>query len=209
MHPRKYAVVLLAAIIAMAATSASALAQSQQQSNWCAGKENAAPDLQIRACSTLIQSGQYSGKELADLYFRRAVAHVKKVDYDRAISDYNEALKIVPNFAFALINVGLAYCRRGDDALAIQNIKLAIELAPDNGGAHLQLASVYYKTGEYRSAIGSYDAFLKLQPDHPVGLYGRGMAKQKLNDTSAEADITAGEARDPDIGVLWLRYCVK
>jgi tetratricopeptide (TPR) repeat protein len=212
MNSRKYTVVLAASMVVGAAlifgTSLS-VAQTQQQSNWCAGKDNATPDLQISGCTALVQSGKYTGKELADFFFFRGVAHAKKGDQDRAMSDYNEAIRITPNFPHALINVGLIYCRKGDDDRSIQSIKRALELTPGNAGAHLQFASVYYKTGDYPSAIASYSSFLQLQPDHPVGLYGRGVAKQKLGDASADADTTAAKARDTDIASLWARYCVK
>ena len=205
-------VVVLAALIAGAASifgASSSVAQTQQQSNWCAGKDNATPDLQISGCTALIHSGKHTGKELADFFFFRGVAHAKKGDQDRAMGDYNEAIKIFPHFPHALINIGLIYCRKGDDDRSIQSIQRALELTPDNAGAHLQLASVFYKTGDYPRAIASYSAFLKLQPDHPVGLYGRGVAKEKLGDASADADTTAAKARDPDVDSLWARYCVK
>lgn len=211
MNSRKYALVF--AIIAVTALifgrSPSSFAQTQQPSDWCSGKDNATPDVQISRCTALIKTGKYTGKQLADFFFTRGVAHAKKGDQDRAMSDYNEAIRITPNFPNALINVGLIYCRKGDDDFSVQSIKRAIELTPDNAGGHLQLASVYYKKGDYHNAIASYNAFLKLQRDHAVGLYGRGMAKQKLGDTSADVDTTAAKALNPNVGSLWMRYCVK
>jgi tetratricopeptide (TPR) repeat protein len=211
MNSHKYTVILAAANIAGASLifCTSSSAQTQQQSDWCFGKDNATPDLQISGCSALIQSGKHTAKQLADIFFFRGVAHTKKGDQDRAMGDYKEAIKIFPNFPHALINIGLIYCRKGDDDRSIQSIQRALELTPDNAGAHLQLASVFYKTGDYPRAIASYSAFLKLQPDHPVGLYGRGVAKEKLGDASADADTTAAKARDPDVDSLWARYCVK
>jgi hypothetical protein len=40
-----------------------AVAQTQQQLEWCNGKNNATPDQQINGCAALIGSGKYSGRE--------------------------------------------------------------------------------------------------------------------------------------------------
>jgi hypothetical protein len=61
-----------------------ASAQSKEQLNWCLGKDGATPDLRIGGCTAVIQSGKYSGKNLAFAFVNRGLGYKAKDDYDRA-----------------------------------------------------------------------------------------------------------------------------
>jgi len=52
----------------------------------------------------------------------------KKNDYDRAIADYSEAIRLDRNYAFAFNNRGLAYATKGDYDRAIPDYNEAIRL---------------------------------------------------------------------------------
>jgi len=92
-----------AAFVAAAAglfIAAPAGVQTQQEVSWC---NDATPDLdlQIKGCTSLIESGQWSGKYLAFAYNNRGNAYKVKGDFDRAIADYLEAIRLDPKYAFA------------------------------------------------------------------------------------------------------------
>ena len=56
--------IALVAITAFVAPAAKA--QTQQQLDWCSGKNNATPDQQIGGCTALIQSGKFTKEEMQD-----------------------------------------------------------------------------------------------------------------------------------------------
>ncbi|HZS63500.1 MAG TPA: hypothetical protein VFA53_03240, partial [Xanthobacteraceae bacterium] len=58
-----------------------AAAQSQQQLNWCEGKDGAPPDLIIGGCTAVIQSGKITGKNLAAAFNNRGNAYDDKGQY--------------------------------------------------------------------------------------------------------------------------------
>ncbi len=60
--------------------------------------ERPAGDASIVACTRVITAG---GKNLAWAYNNRGNAYVEKGDYDREISNYNEAIRINPTDANA------------------------------------------------------------------------------------------------------------
>jgi hypothetical protein len=115
----------LCAVIAIGIVAAGpAGAQTPQQLAWCSGgKDSPGPDQKIAACTAVIQSGRYSGKSLALAFNNRANGYLKKEDQDRAIADYDQALKLDPNYA-------LAYNNRGKIYFLKKNYDRAIEPAP-------------------------------------------------------------------------------
>src|SRR5258708_15725322 len=71
-----------------------ALAQREQERNWCAGKGAATPELRIDSCTAVIQNGRGSSKQLAITYKTRGSVFFHQHDYDRAIQDYNQAIQL-------------------------------------------------------------------------------------------------------------------
>src|SRR6516164_1013951 len=72
-------------------------------------RAGASPGLVIGACTAIIQSGQQSTKGLAAAIANRGYAYRNKREYDRAIQDLDQAIKLDPNLALAFANRGDAY----------------------------------------------------------------------------------------------------
>src|SRR4029079_17337682 len=97
-----------------------------------AGQAGRPPDTQAAACTALIDSGRYSRQNLAILHSNRGIAHGKAGDYDRAIADFDAALRINPNHVRPYLNRGNANFARGDYDRAIADFGHAIRLEPRN-----------------------------------------------------------------------------
>ncbi len=127
---------LAAAIIALIAPVLThglpARAQTQQQLDWCTGKDIVPPDQVIGGCTALIQSGKFTGKNLAAAFTNRGIAYANKDQTDRAIQDHDQAIKLDPNDARALNIRGNAYLSNGQADRAIQDHDQAIRLNLNN-----------------------------------------------------------------------------
>ena len=53
----------------------------------------------IAACTRAIVSGQYTGRNMAAFYTSRALAYAAKSQFDRAVQDFDEAIRLDPQFA--------------------------------------------------------------------------------------------------------------
>src|SRR3984957_20775248 len=96
---RTRAGIIAAALAIAAACCGPSRAQDSQAWKWCVNDEKASPDLQISGCTTVIQSGKETSKNMAIAFNNRGNAFHDKKEYDRAISDYDQAIKLDPKYA--------------------------------------------------------------------------------------------------------------
>jgi tetratricopeptide (TPR) repeat protein len=122
------------AFSAIVAFGCPAWAQDSQAVRWCfpEAADRVSLDLTISGCTTLIQSGQESKKNLASDLNNRGIAYRDKGQYDRAIQDYDEAIRLIPNDGKLFNNRGTAYFSKGQFDRAIRDYDEAIRLDPKN-----------------------------------------------------------------------------
>jgi tetratricopeptide (TPR) repeat protein len=94
------------------------------------------------------------------------VALNEKHDTAGAMSEYQECLRLEPNFAPGHMNLGdtLDALGRRDDAIA--EYRRALELDPQNDSAHNNLGVALFGQGRSDEAIAQFQAELRLQPDN-------------------------------------------
>src|SRR5262245_44135239 len=119
--------------IALAATTISAAAQLSPQWQFCTGNPGIDWDTQIKSCTALIQSGTELKENVAIAFYNRAVAYENKDNYDLAIADYSEAIRLNPKDADFYFYRALGRQRLGDKAGAEADIAEAKRLNPNIG----------------------------------------------------------------------------
>ena len=123
------------ALMAVTGCGGPAAAQQSQDVTACVNKEKASPDIQIGGCTAAIQSGQWKSEDLAWAFKNRGIAYDNKGQYDRAIQDYDQAIKLNPSNAIAFSARGVAYGNKGQYDRAIQDHDQAIKLNPNYADA--------------------------------------------------------------------------
>ena len=148
---------------------APASAQWTDEAQKCA--ETPDPNLAFELCTRAIQSGALSGAGLAVTFNNRGNAYQSKGEYQRAIQDYDEALRIDPDSALAFNNRASAFQHMGNYDRAIQDYNHAIRLDPSSALAYNNRGRTQHLQGEYVLALKHYGEALDLDPDYPLAFY--------------------------------------
>jgi len=134
-------------------------------------------DTSIAACTALIASTGQPEDTLAKAYTYRGFSYLKKVQYDRAIEDFNQAIRLDPENAWAFANRGNAYFNTRQPERALQDYDQALKLNPA-GYATLFYGrgAIYSGMGDPERAIAEFDQAIRLQPEFPEAFNNRGIA---------------------------------
>lgn len=199
----------LTAVVLMGAAAA-AQGQATADAERCASIADNA-DLAIQHCTRAIDSRQFSGEPLARLHFNRGTKWAAKSDFNRAIADYDAAIKLQPRFVDAYYNRGNAWANQGDPDRAIADYGAAIKLDPKEAAAYGGRAVEWAVKGDYARAIGDYDAAIKLDPKSSTTFLGRGRARFYSGDFQRSAsDIEQAMKLEPNhYTALWLYLARK
>ena len=114
-----------AIILVSAAALAVALVRPDDSADRCFQE---AGDTAITACTRAIQSGHFSGAQLATIYDNRAMELRERGEYDRAIADYSEAIRIDDALTGAYAGRGLAYEGKTEVDKARADYRRALDL---------------------------------------------------------------------------------
>jgi len=166
-HVRTIACASLAVIFATASTARPATAQRAEQRAWCAGQFGVAARQRIDACTVVIDSGRLEGRGLSSALSDRGVAHLNVRNYERALADFNEAIRVDSDNAKAYGGRGLTYQlmgREGDTKRALADWTEALRIDPDDVDVLEQRARVYLIQRDYDGMIGDYGALIRLDP---------------------------------------------
>src|SRR5438132_4751479 len=89
-------------------------------------------DMKLHYCSRAISSGELSDDNLAATFNNRGNAYRTKGDTDRAIQDYDQAIRLKPDYAEAFNSRGVLRFDQGMFSEAITDLEKAVQLKPTN-----------------------------------------------------------------------------
>jgi tetratricopeptide (TPR) repeat protein len=140
-----------------------------------------------------------SAPKTAGAFFDRALLSQNREEYDNAIADYTEALRIDPNFVAAYHNRGGAYYNKGDYDRAIADYTAALRIDPDYAYAYNNRGIAYAGKEDYDRAIADHNQAIKFNPDYAYAYNNRGNAYANKEDYDrAIADFNQAIKINPD-----------
>jgi len=102
--------------------------------------------------------------------------------FDAAIHNYKQALKIKPDYADAYFNMANVFKVKGDLEEAIENYKQALKLKPNYADAYNNMGNALKDKGDPEAAINSYKQALKIRPNSANTYNNMGSALKDKGD---------------------------
>lgn len=142
-------------------------------------------DNAIAICGRVIASGQVKGHSLAIALNNRGLGYMKNKDTERALKDFNEAIRLNPKYPFAYDNRGDLRRDQGKYDLALVDYNAAIRFDPNFTAAYLNRGMTFEKLGNIESARADYNVLLAKPANRPIDKWAHTEARKRLNALTA------------------------
>jgi len=137
--------------------------------------------------------------EAAKASYDRGTTFYGRSEWDAAIKEFTEAIRLDPNYVNAYIYRGIAYVNKNDYDRAITDLNEAIRLNPNYAIAYYNRGNAYRKKNDNDRAIADYTQAIRHRPDYAWAYFNRGVAYYNKKDYDrAIADYTQAIRLDPN-----------
>jgi tetratricopeptide (TPR) repeat protein len=168
---------LILATIVLAHFSAAALADDRKT---CQAESG---NVAIEACNRVINSGRYRSDEVADAYINRGQEYYVKKEYDQAVEDATQAIRLNPKGSIlAFGNRANALAMKGEHQRAIEDYTQAIKLDRNYAAAYTGRGLERQKIDDVRGAIADYKAALDAPAKYDDGRWAHDTARKRLKE---------------------------
>jgi tetratricopeptide (TPR) repeat protein len=137
-------------------------------------------------------------KAEAERQRKEGEAAARAGEYDRALANLSEAIRLNPKDAAAFNNRGFAYSNKRDYDRAIADYSEAIRINPNNAVALNNRGLAHDGKRDYDKAIADFDEAIRLNPYYALAFNNRGWVYSKMDDyDKAIADYSEAILLDP------------
>ena len=126
----------------------------------------------------------------------KASKFVSAANYEEAIKEYSEIIRIVPYDYVPYFNRALCYTQLHNDDAALQDFLHVAELKPDFTGTYPKLITIYANRGMYDDALDKANKWISLEPNNGEPLFNRAKIHERkgsnidaLNDMRQACDL--------------------
>lgn len=144
---------------------------SDQDRTRCAG---ANPILAISGCTAVIKAGRETNESFAVVFHYRGNAYLERGDFDRAIADFAQAIRLNPALPQSFYDRGRTYLAKKDYRRAIQDFDQTIRLNPDIPEVYDSRGMAYYDEGDSDRAGRDFDGAIMLDSNYAPAFVHRG-----------------------------------
>jgi tetratricopeptide (TPR) repeat protein len=132
---------------------------------------------------TLLQHGLEVTEDNYDARRNLGFTFYLKGQMDKALSQFQKAVRLRPDAAEAYDHLGITYYGKGQVDEAIPHFQEALRLKPDYADAHYNLGVLFYQQGRTNDAIRQFQETIRWQPDHAEAHHNLGVMLGLIGQT--------------------------
>lgn len=126
--------------------------------------------------------GMWSKSINVDQYFHQGVLHFKNGEYQHAIEQFTNYIRLCPKQHQGYYNRAMSYSYLDNSDNALMDVNTAISLDNTYALAFKLRADIYYEQGNHDRARADINKAIRLNPNYVSALYSRGAMYAKNGD---------------------------
>jgi len=115
-----------------------------------------------------------------DVLTCRAKIYYKQKSFEKALSDYNKLVNLIPTDPELIADRGLSYHMLGSYDNALADFNKVIKLEPDNPYWYSCRAFIKDYIKDYEGSLIDYEKVLSLDPEDAIAHNNKGLVEEKL-----------------------------
>lgn len=132
------------------------------------------------------------------MHFYAGNAFFEQKNYKKAILEYDETIRLRPDYAVAYHNRGLARFGLEQYERAIDDHTEAIRIEPDYAQAYHNRGVAYFRLEQHEKALDDFTEAIRIRADYAMAYRNRGAVWEMLEENEkAEVDFAKAEEFDP------------
>lgn len=140
----------------------------------------------VKTVSSLSAEIQKNKRSTAETEYSQGLAQLSRDDYARALTNFEKAVDIDPNYAEAWYQAGYCYGMLNRPADALRASRQAAKLRPDWAAVWVNIGASSYALGQYKEAVDAYRQAIRLDESNPDTQYSLGLTFNRLGRTDEE-----------------------
>ncbi len=122
-------------------------------------------------------------------YYHRGRCRMDLKQYEEALEDFEQVIKLRPQLTCGLLNRALAYQALGSYEEAIDDLTKALEMGATQTRIYFLRSTLYRRVGDASAAKQDFETGLARTPVDELSWVARGYAQRKLNPHAAMSDF--------------------
>ena len=140
----------------------------------------------LQTFSSLNTETQKNRRAAAQSFYSQGLGMLSRDEYAKAVSYFEKATEIDPNYAEAWYQAGFCYGMLGRHTDALKASRQAAKLRPDWAETFVNIGASSFALGQYKDAAEAYKQATKLDSDNADSQYALGLSFNKLNRADEE-----------------------
>jgi tetratricopeptide (TPR) repeat protein len=146
------------------------------------GCDSRDPELRIAACTALIDAPGTAAAVRAEALFLRGLSYLELGQYQHSLADYDEAIRISPQFAAALNNRAMVWLRLGKPEQGMLDIERALAIEPRHPIFVATRGQIGQSLGDRQGAMRDHQDAMTIGGPRFVRYYQCGLRRARLYD---------------------------